>query len=89
MEEQPTQYQEWYLISQHIGFLSVKDLESLEQLCSRLSGLNISFSCFNEPDLGNALTAIVVEPTSAATRHLSAIPLAMKEFNQPQYAMTG
>ena len=82
-------YQEWYKRSEYIGFLSVKDINSLEHLCSRLDGLGISYSGFREPDMGDALTAIAVEPSPAATRYLSDIPLAMKEFNQPQLAMTG
>jgi len=36
--------------------------------------------------MGNALTAIAVEPTPEATRYLSGLPLAMKEFNQFQVA---
>lgn len=89
MEEHPTMYQEWYKRSEYIGFLSVKDLVSLERLCSRLGQLGILYSRFIEPDLGHVLTAIVVEPTQQATRYLSDIPLAMKEFMQPQLAMTG
>jgi len=54
-----------------------------------LDGLDIAYSRFHEPDLGNALTAIAVEPTEKATRYVSDVPLAMKEFNQPRMAMTG
>jgi len=78
----------WYDQSEYIGLLSVDDLRSLEQLCSRLDGLGITYSKFHEPDLGNALTAIAVEPTPQATRYLSHIPLALKEHNTA-YGMTG
>ncbi len=87
IQEHTAQYQNWYDISQHLGFLSVEDQPALERLCSRLTGLGITYSTFHEPDMGNALTAIAVEPTAHATRHLSSLPLAMKEYNQLKYAM--
>lgn len=86
IQEHTAQYQNWYNLSQYIGFLSVEDQVALERLCSRLKGLGIAFSTFHEPDMGGALTAIAVEPTPEATRHLSSLPLAMKEFNQFQVA---
>mgnify|MGYP001491070108 CR=1 FL=1 len=89
MEEHTALYEEWYKRSEYIGFLSVKDLSSLERLCSRLDQLDIRYSRFHEPDLDNVLTAIVVEPTEKAARYLSDIPLAMKEYAQPQRVMTG
>ncbi len=89
VQEHPSQYQDWYENSQYIGFLSVEDLVALEHLCSRLEGLGIAFSAFHEPDLNGALTAIAVEPTPKAARYLSDLPLAMKEFRNMPYAMTG
>lgn len=86
IQEHTAQYQNWYDVSQHIGFLSVEDQAALERLCSRLTSLGIAFSTFHEPDMGGALTAIAVEPTPEATRRLSSLPLAMKEFNQFQVA---
>lgn len=88
IEEHPEGYHQWYRHSQYIGFLSVHDLASLERLCSRLDGLGIAYSRFTEPDLDGVLTAIAVEPTPEATRYLSDVPLAMKEYKTP-YAMTG
>lgn len=75
-------YQLWYKQSKYLGFLSVKDREALEQLCSRLDRLGIAYSRFNEPDFDGELTAIAVEPTATATRYLSDIPLALKETKQ-------
>lgn len=87
VEEHPKLYKEWYNVSEYIGFLSVKDLSSLVALCSRLDGLGINYSSFCEPDIGNELTAIAVEPTPMATRHVSDVPLAMKE--QKHAVMSG
>lgn len=84
LEEHPQQYRTGYNESKHIVLLSVGNEQELVALCDRLKLLGISFSCFNEPDLCNQLTSICVEPTDRATRYLSHLPLALREYDKKQ-----
>ena len=70
-EEYPHLKDYWYLESNNVAVLQVDDLPDLAQTLEK-HGLRISR--FHEPDMGNALTAIAVEPKG--WRKLSSLPLA-------------
>jgi len=50
----------WHNISNYIVILSVEDGAELYAVHKALRGLNISFTTFTEPDIGNELTAIAL-----------------------------
>lgn len=69
--EHPTLEKTWHEEHNNIVVLHEPDLE---QLVGRLQAKGYRLSQFREPDLGNALTAICVEPD--AWKQLSSLPLA-------------
>jgi len=52
-----------------------KYLEKIQFKC-------IKYSTFFEPDIGNQLTAIAIEPSEESQRLTSRLPLILKEFNK-------
>jgi len=78
----PKEFQYWHSSSNYLACLSVKDEISLQMLASKLSKENIKHITFREPDLGNQITAIAIEPSDMTRRICSSFPLALKELNQ-------
>lgn len=66
----PVLYRYWYEEHNNIVILQDEDVPSLAE---RLEKEGIRIARFHEPDLGNQLTAICVEPS--ASRKLSSLPL--------------
>ena len=77
--EQPKIAKEWYK-DPYLAVLSTQDENSLKQLISKAKEKGIKVSIFREPDIGNAITAIALEPSDATRRLTSSLPLALKEF---------
>lgn len=71
-------------MSNHIGILAAKDERELLSLTYRLQKKGIDFVEFREPDLGDCLTAIALEPTEVAKKACSSLPLAMKKPCEPE-----
>lgn len=67
---------EWYERSNHLALLAVKGEEALHRLLASAEVHGLRFAAFREPDRGNELTAIALEP--AAKRLCRSIPLAMR-----------
>lgn len=61
----------------HLVVKAVPDEATLGLLLRDARGEGIRTSCFHEPDMGGALTAIVLEPGSIARRILARYPLAL------------
>jgi hypothetical protein len=57
----------WHNISNYIVILSVEDETELYAVHKALRGLNISFTAFTEPDIGNELTAVALFGDDAET----------------------
>lgn len=79
--EYPEIASEWKESSNSIITLSVKDEAELQNFTNLLNIKGINFVSFLEPDVDNQLTAICVEPTSAARKVTSCLSLALKEYN--------
>jgi len=75
----PKEFQQWHSTSNYLACLSVKDENSLQALSHKLMCEDIKHITFTEPDLGNQITAIAIEPTDMARRICSSFPLALKE----------
>lgn len=72
---------EWYCNSNYLGLLSVETQVDLLTLMFRAQDLGLKVTAFKEPDIGNEITAIVIEPHPLATELCKDIPLALKEYN--------
>lgn len=56
----------WHSTSNTLAFLAVSDETSLHRLASKASRRGFRFSLFREPDRGDELTAIALEPGARA-----------------------
>ena len=75
----PEAYQKWYKDSNYLAFLSVKDTWALNKYVMRAACDNILCAEFREPDLGYALTAIVLDATEDARELLKNEHSALKQ----------
>lgn len=71
-QEHPEKTREWHERSNSVIALRTDDLESFLSECRAKS---IVHSCFYEPDMGNRLTAIAIEPTQESRRMTASLPL--------------
>lgn len=77
VEEYPEIERVWYKNSNTIVILSVDTVDDLYYLVDKASELDIKFSRFFEPDLGNELTAIVLEPSENSKMLCRGLKLAL------------
>jgi hypothetical protein len=59
--------------------LAATNEKALEKLIEACEKDHLYHSVFREPDIGNAVTAIAIEPGDTAKALLSNLPLALKE----------
>lgn len=78
--EFPHIFKEWQKIP-YLAVLSVDNEQELLKLISKLEKSNIKFSIFKEPDIGDEITSICIEPSDASRRITSSLPLMLKEYN--------
>lgn len=79
MNDYPEIDKEWYTKSNYLCLLSVKDEQALLFLTQKLEHDNVKFSIFKEPDIGNQITAIAVEPGIKSKRICCRLSLALSE----------
>lgn len=79
--EYPQIYNDWITTSNYLGFLSVKDESSLQELIIKCQAKGIKVSVFTEPDINNQITSIAIEPCDEARRLVSSIPRAMRDLD--------
>lgn len=77
VEEHPGLDVPWFEKSNTLALLSVSDEASLERLADKADDLDLKLSVFREPDLGNALTAIALEPGPRSRKLCRNLPLAL------------
>lgn len=77
--EHPEVHRVWFEVSNYLGLLSVANELALYQLIDKARELGIKCSVFREPDIGNEITAIALEPGTKAKKLCSNLPLALKE----------
>ena len=61
-------------------FLTVKNESELNFLLQKIKYHNLKYSVFIEPDIGNKMTAIAIQPGELTQKLTSHLPLALKEF---------
>ena len=79
--EYPEIAKEWNTNSKYLVFLSVENEEALQRLLTKIQIRDIKHSTFFEPDIGNQLTAICIEPGQTSEKLVSNLPLALKEYS--------
>lgn len=73
--EYPEITNQWHNESNYVVVLSVENEETLINLLMKAKNKNIKCSYFSEPDLNNALTCLVLEPTLDSKKICSNIKL--------------
>ena len=68
----------WFHQSNYLALLSTKNEDQLMAIYTKAMMKGIRCSCFREPDMNDALTAIVLEPGKVSKKLCSQLPLAMK-----------
>lgn len=79
-QEYPELNKSWFKSSNYIAALSVSTKKELVELLNVALQLGIVASCFKEPDIGDEITAIVLEPGLKSKKLCSNIGLALKNF---------
>jgi hypothetical protein len=79
----PQDFREWVEKSNYIVVLSTENEDSLKDIINKLKDNGLDYSVFIEPDLDNQTTALAISPKHSewASRWLSSLPLAMKEYS--------
>lgn len=80
--DHPEIARQWHEQSKYLAYLSAHNESHLKELIYKAEIRNIKYSIFTEPDIGDEITAIALEPSDASRRLCSSLPLAMKSFNQ-------
>lgn len=78
--EHPELSEKWFK-NPYLVQLSVENEDELKSLIYKLQKLNIKHSIFLEPDIGNQITAIAIEPSEKSRKVTSHLPLMLKEYN--------
>jgi peptidyl-tRNA hydrolase len=77
VEDFPKIEKHWYKSSNTVVILSVDNEDELYYLVNKAKQLDIKVSKFHEPDLGNQLTAIALEPLENSKILCRGIKLAL------------
>ena len=78
--EHPEIAKEWNTNSKYLIFLSVENEKELQRLLQKIQIRDLKYSVFLEPDIGNQMTAICLEPNEETRKITSNLPLALKEL---------
>jgi peptidyl-tRNA hydrolase len=77
-EEHPEIDKEWFKRSNYLALLSVPTIEHLYDLFYAAQDAGLRVSAFYEPDVGDAITAIAIEPHPKAVELCKDLPLALR-----------
>jgi|SRR5882757_1530283 len=75
----PSMARAWFQVSNFLVVVAVPDELALAELATVSIEEGIVRSVFREPDLGNTITAVALEPGSTAQRLCAQLPLALRE----------
>ena len=79
--QHPEIAKQWNKESNYLIILSVENEEQLLLYLEKFKFYNIKTTTFREPDIGNKITAIAVEPSEKTRKLTSKLPLALKELS--------
>ena len=78
--EHREEFERWHETSQYMVSLGAKDENHLKELIKKADKKGIKISIFIEPDIGNEITSITLEPREASRKLTSSLPKIMKEL---------
>ncbi len=73
--EHPTRAGPWHKNSNTLVMLTVEDTKGLIRLMKKCDYLSIVYTVFREPDIGNQITAICIEPHPEVQKMTAKLPL--------------
>jgi hypothetical protein len=76
----PSTFKRWQTFHKNLVILSVRNEKELQSLLETAEQKRIRCASFIEPDIGNEMTAIALEPCDETHRMTSCLPLALKEY---------
>lgn len=76
--EHPDRAGPWHKNSNYLILLVLKNEKQLYLLGRRCEDLNLRHTVFREPDIGDEVTAIAIEPSPVTQKLVSRIPLLFK-----------
>jgi len=76
--EHPGRAGPWFYNSNYLAQLEAKDESHLERLIEKCIKLELIHTVFREPDIGNQITAIAIEPSNLTRKVTSNLPLLFK-----------
>ena len=76
--EHPTRAGPWFKESNYLVQLEVKDEGELKDLIRKCERLNLYYTVFREPDIGDEITAIAIEPSPLSEKLVKNLPLLFK-----------
>lgn len=82
--EHPTRAGPWHKNSNYLVLLELKNEKQLELLIFNCEKYNLLHTVFREPDIGNQITAVAIEPSELTQRLVSKIPLLFKSKDNEQ-----
>lgn len=68
----------WFTSSNTLVQLELKDEKQLKLLIQKCEQLQLYYTVFREPDIGNQITAVAIEPSLVTQKLVSKIPLLFK-----------
>jgi hypothetical protein len=78
--EHPEIAKQWNTHSKYLVFLSVENEQELYKYLEKIQFYELKYTTFFEPDIGNQLTAIALQPDKLSYKITSNLPLALKEY---------
>lgn len=76
--EHPSRAGPWHKNSNYLVLLSVHNESQLKLLIRKCDELELCYTVFEEPDIGNQITAVAIEPSKKTQKLVSKIPLMLK-----------
>jgi hypothetical protein len=80
--EHPSRAGPWFKDSNYLVLLELSNESQLKLLLMNCDRHNLAYTAFREPDLGNEITAVAIEPSEITQKLVSKIPLLFKSKKQ-------
>lgn len=84
--EHPSRAGPWFHHSNYLVLLETNDLQKIIQECENQE---IVYTAFREPDIGNEVTAVALEPSPKTQKLVAKLPLLFKSRQNEQHKNTG
>lgn len=79
--QNPDLAKEWNKVSNYLVCVSAKDEDALKKLSWKCIERGLKHYVFREPDVGNEITAVCIEPSDLTQKLISSYPLTLKSNN--------